>query len=279
MYNCCMSYDIDLVGKKALASPLKREKFEIPNPKISFDLQTMDGGKKEEEVTFFRAKFKKEPGGYFEFDYRDEWLAIGKDGKEVKIPEGYYYTSVPYLRPLELYRHFFPFVIEVAKHLGLYIKDLQLGGEKISPEVYERVHLPRLLKRFAGSYEHAKIIERRSWALNWPAEETYFIKYLIFNNEDQSKNRRLVLARENGTVYASKVEEGKFLRDVVKRELEEVFGVKDYTVEDVFDSDQARDRFGNWLKRKSVLVGVPYIDLKKAGLQSWEWKEINFGKQ
>jgi hypothetical protein len=145
----------------------------------------------------------------------------------------------------------------------------------VDPFKYEKIYKKRLIERFASSYQYALKMAERSWILNWPADKTFFITYLIVT-VDQKNNKNLFLSIKNNRLYASKVEKGEILSGVVKKELKSVFGIEEYKINNITDDGVAKDRYGNSLKRISLKIAVPYFDARriKHPQYSFEWKEF-----
>lgn len=62
-------------------------------------------------------------------------------------------------------------------------------------------------------------------------------------------------------VYASKVSKGDKLNNVIRKELRSLFEMEEFEIMDILEDGYGKDRNGNVLKRFSVQIKIPFIDL------------------
>lgn len=92
-----------------------------------------------------------------------------------------------------------------------------------------------------------------------PATSKHFILYRIQSINPATRATETLVFGE-GTQYASKVNPGETLTQVIDREIVDLTGSKEYTLHSATEHDEAKDRFGNSLKRYLLMIEVPYFN-------------------
>lgn len=148
-------------------------------------------------------------------------------------------------------------VKDVATFLQLYIEDQQISPlERIDPLKY-KVDDPRSIK--AIEFVN-KLLEKQNLELILPTSSKYFILFFITAVHPEN-HRYYSLLLDDGRIYASKVEEGESLREVLDREVVDLTSSKEYNLIKVdANYDTAADKKGNILPRSAIHINVPYFD-------------------
>lgn len=94
-----------------------------------------------------------------------------------------------------------------------------------------------------------------------PAVSKYFILYRI-SSKNSTTSETVMLVLDDGRIFASKVNPGETLTDVVNREIVDLTGSNEYTLNSVSEHDEAKDRFGNMLRRYALYIDVPFFNLE-----------------
>ena len=209
-------------------------------------------------------------------------LAVGFDiGKtEVDSTEfyhqgndkGYYGTYCSYGIDEKEFMDFKRIVKDIAITLNLQIQDPQISENLIEPENF----IPDdtvSSNRFTFTKQATKeVIKRLPWILT--TKSKHFILYFIMSTDPVTHKNLFLTIGEKG-MYASKVEPGESIDQVVKREIPELTGGTVYKILQAKDYDTARDRYGNELPRYSVIIEVPYFDpIKKTLKQKVDWQPL-----
>lgn len=247
-----MSYDLKLYRKNRSPEPLNKEELEPLKPLFRVFITAAD---EKGKVKSFEVASENEQG----------WVRI----EFCLQDDGSYWTYISYGGPPERFATFKREVKDVAIALGLQIQDPQLSSELVDPENYD-----------AGSAESAK---RFNYIVNEvlpmtphmiPATSKYFIKYFI-KSKNPTTSKEVILTLGNNRIYASKVNVGESLLEVINREIVELTGSKEYKLVEVVDNyDSAFDRYGNRLPRSALFLEVPYFDPKTRRLRyPMEWVE------
>lgn len=168
-------------------------------------------------------------------------------------------------------------VKDVATSLQLFIEDQQISPlEKIDPLEYQ-VDDPRSIKAIAFV---KKLLEKPSLDLILPASSKYFILFFIVTENLENKSYYSLLL-DDGRLYASKVEEGESLKEVLDREVVDLTGSKEYELIKIdAHYDTAPDKKGNLLPRSAIHINVPYFDPKLVKTKyPMKWVEVKIPEE
>lgn len=248
-----MSYDINLHRKDKQKTPFTEaelrsgleDTFEYINTNV------VDGSVVDFEVGL-------DPMNSSEFHYQNE--------------SGCYWTYCSYSVDDAVFNKFKSEVKTIATKLDLLIQDPQIDEELINPEDFT-VKDDESSKKFDYAQQ---ITEKISGDLPYilPAESKHFILYFI-RSQDPINGNKVLLTLGQERLYASKVEVGESIDQVVRREIPKLTGSNEYKLLNSFEYDTAKDRFGNDLPRYALDIAIPYFDPRTRHLkQMVEWKSV-----
>ncbi|KKQ30088.1 MAG: hypothetical protein US68_C0012G0027 [Candidatus Shapirobacteria bacterium GW2011_GWE1_38_10] len=280
-----MSYDIFLYRKDGNLKPVKKEEVEkrlYPEFRIfEFNLD------ESEDATYFWIYYSQDAQwSGFDFTYQKD--------------EGCYWASCPYTVDKDELEYFKKEVRDVAILLDFKIKDPQISEEFFDPADYnpndprgmkaiktiKEAMKPENMSKILGqklvsaypseeNSEDRKETERRRKLLGMPAESKYFIFYVILSKKPKTLEN-LYLSLENRGFFASKVEKGERLIDVIEREIKELIGGEKSKLIGIDEKyDFALDREGKSLPRTKLTFRANYFDVKAVKTKyPMEWKEL-----
>lgn len=187
---------------------------------------------------------------------------------------GYYWASCSYAVDSFVFTAFVRRVKEIAANLDMLIQDPQLQNDPASFCYQDEGYEATLASRFVSV---KKTLEKFSKyppsAL--PATGRFFI-LLSITSRDPETGKDVLLTSASGRLYASKVEAGESIEQVVKREMPELTGSSEFSIINVFRSDTAKDRLGNVLPRHMVVIRVPYFYPKDRNVvKEVEWRALD----
>lgn len=252
-----MSYDLDLYRKDGSKEPFEQEEV-----------------KDKLKGEFNYIKFHPDTGPVMDFEVGHENEADSIEFHYQGKDKGYYWTYCSYGISDEVFKNFKNLVKDIAVKLDMQIQDVQMGEGLIDPEEYLAEDV-KSSERFGHTKKiTSKVVEMLPYVL--PAKKKHFILYFIMSDNPEI-GKGVYLALTGNGFYASKVEAGKSIDQVVKREIPELTGSGKYKIMGVQNYDTAKDRFGNELPRYSVFIEVPYfdpIDTDRKLKHKVEWRPI-----
>src|SRR3989344_6117514 len=252
-----MSYDLNRYRKDGSKEPFEQEAV-----------------KSKLRGRFNYIQFHPDTGPVMDFEVGQEKqgdnLEIHYQGKE----KGCYWTYCSYGVSDEVFNNFKILVKDIATKLDLNIQDVQMGEELIDPVNFVADE-PKSSDRFEYVKKvTSKVAEMFPFIL--PTKKKHFILYLIMINHPET-GKGMYLSLSGNDLYASKVEVGESIDQVVKREIPELTGAGEYKIMEVQNLDTAKDKFGNDLPRYSVFIEVPFFDpsdTKRKLKYAVKWKHI-----
>ena len=147
----------------------------------------------------------------------------------------------------------------------------------MKPENMSKILGQKLVSAYPSeeNSEDRKETERRRKLLGMPAESKYFIFYVILSKKPKTLEN-LYLSLENRGFFASKVEKGERLIDVIEREIKELIGGEKSKLIGIDEKyDFALDREGKSLPRTKLTFRANYFDVKAVKTKyPMEWKEL-----
>lgn len=250
-----MSYDLNLYRKDGSKEPFEREEI-----------------KDKLENSFKDVAFQPESGPVMDFELSQENLADSLEFHYQGKEKGCYWTYCSYGVDDETFKNFKRGVKEVATALAMQIQDVQVGEDLIDPEEFTADDTESSEKFGHAQKITEKVIEKLPFIL--PTKSKLFILYFITADEP-GKDSRVCLTIGDGHLYASKVEVGESIEQVVKREVPILTGSSEYKLIGAKPHDTAKDRFGNELPRYTIYVDVPYFEPAKRDLKiKVEWVQL-----
>jgi hypothetical protein len=208
------------------------------------------------------------------YEHVESDKVIGFDvGYDIKAPEidvsyqgeekGYYFTYCSYAVENNTFIKFKEMVVDIAKGLDMLICDPQIkpysSTRTQNPSEY---NVDSIESRRAVSIVRSSLrqFEKLSPYI-LPTKEKHFIIYFI-SSTDPKTNKDFSLTLGNNRFYASKVNVGESIKDVVDREIVELTGSSKYDFMNIKRSDTAKDKYGNELERYALFIDVPFFNLK-----------------
>lgn len=119
---------------------------------------------------------------------------------------------------------------------------------------------------------------------NVPATAKYFVKLWLYSKNALGDSVILFFHQAPSTknlsdiqYYASKVNPGETLENVLHKEVLSITRSEKYTIRSIIDDDTASDRYGNEIKRYAVLLDVPFFETqgKQMGGLNMSWCPVS----
>lgn len=215
------------------------------------------------EVKNFFVKYK---------DENPDWME-GDKGFEVSFHEdGYYWTNISYGANEDMFGYFRRLTSDISEKLRFLIRDPQIG-ETYTPEDFgQKYDVSKKREQFAKK-AMSFVVNDPLYSYRIPVMSRYFTKYFLLSREPVTKKAVMLMVDEDQQ-YCSKVEKGELLEDIILRDVMFLTASKEFEVLEVKDGGVAKDRFGNDLPRKDILIGISYFDPKTRELKrtmSWSY--------
>ena len=252
-----MSYNLHIFKKNGSQKPFALKELEDKLHTV-FDIFEYDPTHKDRVEWFVIHYFDKSPSHTWEFYYDKE--------------KGCYWARCSYSTDKNTFIDFRKVVSDVAILLNMQIQDPQIDEKIIDPKNFDindqrsirarafMIHTQyEIAMKFGGKNAYPSIESYCSKI----TEEKYFILYSIIARIPETF-RLQYLVLDDGRFFASKVNKGETLTEVLNREVSELTGSNNYFVEDIADKyDSAPDRKGKYLPRTAVFLRVPYFNPDK----------------
>jgi len=278
-----MSYDLFLYRKDGILKPLKKNDVEKKlYPEFSVFEFNFDEGK---YATYFQVYFSQgAQWSGFDFTFQGE--------------DGCYWASCPYSVDREELGYFKSVVRDVAILLDFKIKDPQISEELFEAGDYDPNDV-RGIKAFDLMKESLKLkniskILGRKLSLTYPLKENstilkeglaglllspieskHFVYYIIFSRKPITLED-FYLTLDDGRFYASKVEKGESLEEVIKRDMKKLVGSEIYKLVEIDKNyDFALDKRGNKIPRTRLTLKVNFFEIDKVKSKyPMKWKKM-----
>lgn len=251
-----MSYDLKIFRKNSTHKHVTLQELEERFHTV-FDIFEYDQEHRD-HIRWFTVHYRDEsPNLTWEFDFQDD---------------GCYSTRCAYGVDRALFAKFRKVTQDVAMLLDAQIQDPQISQTLIDPKDFTidnsesdsvRKMERQLSTEFAMEHDLTNATPSIVAYCSKKAEKKFFILYFMVGRIPNTDNLQY-LVLENGGFFASKVNVGETLTEVLNREISELTGSSKYYVEHITERyDTALDRFHNTLDRTAVLLRIPYFDPAK----------------
>ncbi|MBU1117581.1 hypothetical protein KKD37_01305 [Patescibacteria group bacterium] len=278
-----MSYDLFLYRKDGILEPLNKDDVEKKlYPEFSVFEFNSDKGK---YATYFQVYFSQgAQWSGFDFTFQSE--------------DGCYWASCPYSVDREELGYFKSVVRDVAILLDFKINDPQISKELFEAGDYDPndvrgVKAIDLVKEDMKPENMSKILGKRvrltypimenslirkeglAGLLSSPEKGKHFVFYVIFSRKPITLED-FYLTLDDGRFYASKVEKGESLEEVIKRDMKKLVGSEIYKLVEIDKNyDFALDKRGNKTPRTRLTLKVNFFEIDKVKSKyPMKWKKM-----